>query len=270
MTLIKEPPPVPTSAATTNAQPSSAEQENTIAASLIVDPSVTHYHQTTPAAYKLQLQPNIAHLVVSAVVIAPCLSSSSPSSPPLAKDDNDTTTPAAAAVVEPRILLLQRAPTDTYPGIWEIPGGSTDDHADPSPLAALTRELREETGLAARAARRLVHVQRLGRAGRLTILTFLMDVDEPPRQQQGGGGGGGKGKVGLQPLSSWNRLVQLDPEEHADFVWATEHEVRQDLAHGDRQLKWRPGSKDIVLKGFRMAAEATEQQGSQADGKQTK
>ncbi|KAK7950977.1 uncharacterized protein PG986_006705 [Apiospora aurea] len=196
---------------------SSAEKNTTVlATALTIHPSLTPYHQTTPAAYKLQLQPNIAHLVVGAVVI--------------------------------------RALNDTYSGIWELPGGSCDDTADPTPLAALTRELREETGLAARAARRLVHVQRVGRNGRLTIVTFLMDVEPPPPSE---------------PLSSWNSLVKLDPEEHRDFVWATEHEVRQDLAHGGRKLEWRPQGKEVVLKGFRMAAEAAGQENSHAYENQT-
>ena len=54
-----------------------------------------------------------------------------------------------------RILLLQRAATDSMPLRWEIPGGACD-FEDESLLHALARELWEESGLQARAVRALV------------------------------------------------------------------------------------------------------------------
>ncbi|KAI8948254.1 NUDIX hydrolase domain-like protein [Xylaria longipes] len=48
-----------------------------------------------------------------------------------------------------RLLLVQRAPTDSYPLRWEVPGGAIDAE-DESILHGLARELWEETGLRAR------------------------------------------------------------------------------------------------------------------------
>ncbi len=60
--------------------------------------------------------------------------------------------------LEARILLLQRAPTDSMPLRWEIPGGACDLE-DESLLHAAARELREEAGLRARTAAALVVVR---------------------------------------------------------------------------------------------------------------
>jgi 8-oxo-dGTP diphosphatase len=46
-----------------------------------------------------------------------------------------------------RLLLLRRAPWDSLPGAWELPGGKVD--AGERPEEGLARELREETGLVA-------------------------------------------------------------------------------------------------------------------------
>lgn len=53
---------------------------------------------------------------------------------------------AGAIFHKDRLLLVQRSAEDSYPGYWEIPGGSTEP-ADKSVRDALAREIREETGL---------------------------------------------------------------------------------------------------------------------------
>ncbi|KAI4725829.1 hypothetical protein E4T49_06427 [Aureobasidium sp. EXF-10728] len=53
---------------------------------------------------------------------------------------------AAAVFHEDRLLLVQRAETDSYPGHWELPGGSADP-TDKSISESVARELFEETGL---------------------------------------------------------------------------------------------------------------------------
>lgn len=45
-----------------------------------------------------------------------------------------------------RLLLLRRAPTDSHPNKWEVPGGGVDP-TDESVLHAVAREVFEEAGL---------------------------------------------------------------------------------------------------------------------------
>ncbi|KAK7924344.1 hypothetical protein PG985_006398 [Apiospora marii] len=231
--------PAPT---TTNVQSSSS--------ALVVDPSLSYYNLSTPAEYKQQSNNNIKCLVVCAIVIVRCSSSSASASasesvPLPSTDDGDQAAPT------PRVLLVQRALTDSWPGIWEAPGGTCDE-TDTSLIAALARELREETGLEARAALGLVHIDRV-RGGHLTKVTFLADVENPQQVKEK------EGEHLSSPspsLSSWNGLVKLDPAEHSAFVWATEEEVRQDIVQGGQRLVWPRNSRDkaTVLEGFRMAA----------------
>ncbi|KAK8873509.1 NUDIX hydrolase domain-like protein [Apiospora arundinis] len=248
------------------------------AVSLIVDSSLIAY-QKWPATYKkvqeLKGSTFIKHLVVSALVISyPSPSSSSSPQPPF---PTTTTTPNSTTNTAnidghgddhpvPRVLLVQRALTDSCPGIWEAPGGTCDDKVDRTVVEAAARELAEETGLVARAALGCVGTEKV-RGGWRTIVTFLMEIESPPQQQQQREQGSNAVATavaaeeavaeGPSPsLKSLNSAVILDPKEHGDFVWATEEEVRQDQAQG-RHLKWRPGNgqKDRVLEGFRMAAE---------------
>ncbi|KAJ6439231.1 Histone-fold protein [Purpureocillium lavendulum] len=116
-----------------------------------------------------------------------------------------------------RILLLQRAAHDTMPLRWEVPGGACD-FEDPSMLHGLARELWEETRLVLQHVRAQVPPKQ-GAADRgmgpqengavfsspagLRIIkhTFLVDVEAPVE-------------------------IVLDPNEHAQFLWATEEEFR--------------------------------------------
>ncbi|KOS16769.1 hypothetical protein ESCO_004652 [Escovopsis weberi] len=82
--------------------------------------------------------PHVAHLMTGSLVFE---AEASPETSPEAE--------AGPGYREPRILLLRRAPEDSYPLSWELPGGSVDA-TDRSVLHAAARELWEETGLAAR------------------------------------------------------------------------------------------------------------------------
>ncbi|KAF4470484.1 hypothetical protein FALBO_2610 [Fusarium albosuccineum] len=118
-----------------------------------------------------------------------------------------------------RILLLQRAPDDSMPNKWEVPGGACDDE-DPSVLYGCARELWEEAGLELRHIRQVIPDGLNGRPGAVFTnrtgkrffckFSFIVDVDQ-------------------------GQEVKLDPKEHQDFVWATEEEVRNE-AIGDREI----------------------------------
>lgn len=107
----------------------------------------------------------------------------------------------------PRILLVQRAATDSMPNLWEFPGGGCDDE-DESILYAVARELWEEAGLKAKNILHTVgdpHIFPTRSGKKVCKFTFLVEVE----------------------TNSDGRFdVTLDPKEHQQFVWATEEDVK--------------------------------------------
>jgi len=67
-------------------------------------------------------------------------------------DPGSTAVVVAAALIDAdgRILLQQRPPGKSLPGLWEFPGGKIE--AGETPKAALIRELHEELGIDTEAA----------------------------------------------------------------------------------------------------------------------
>lgn len=132
---------------------------------------------------------------------------------------------------DPRILLVQRAASDSNPNKWEAPGGACDDD-DSTILHGAARELWEETGLEATRMDALVGEPHLftSRSGkRICQFNFAVQV---------------KVVDGKPPA------VELDPEEHQDFVWATQQEVKARRA-GDVDLDFTSKEvEQIVLLAF--------------------
>lgn len=64
--------------------------------------------------------------------------------------DRDRLVVSAVICAEGKVLLVRRAPDDTYPGMWEYPGGGVDEinHDFEHIVDALRREVLEETGIA--------------------------------------------------------------------------------------------------------------------------
>lgn len=60
---------------------------------------------------------------------------------------------SAVICAEGKVLLVRRSPHDTYPGMWEYPGGgvdkkqASDDQDFEHIVEALRREVKEETGI---------------------------------------------------------------------------------------------------------------------------
>lgn len=112
---------------------------------------------------------------------------------------------------EHRILLLQRAPTDSFPNYWEGPGGGLDPE-DCSVLEGAAREVFEESGLRVARFVDLVAVDEWTRLkpDKLHVVakfTFLVEVE---------------GQANGEELQ-----VKLEETEHQEFAWATEEEVRE-------------------------------------------
>jgi 8-oxo-dGTP pyrophosphatase MutT (NUDIX family) len=130
-----------------------------------------------------------------------------------------------------RILLIQRAAHDSMPGRWEIPGGACDKE-DLSILDGVARELWEETGLAASSIGPQVGDGHyfLTRSGKLVCkFNFLVDA-----------GKGADGKLD----------VKLDPNEHQNYVWAGEEEVKTRKV-GNLNLKFTTREQEaVVLEAF--------------------
>ncbi|KAK4498723.1 hypothetical protein PRZ48_009233 [Zasmidium cellare] len=136
----------------------------------------------------------------------------------------------------PRILLLQRAASDSNPNKWEPPGGACDDE-DETILHAALRELREEAGLEGTHIDGAVgnphfFVTRSGK--RVCQFNFAVRVATGH---------------GTPPV------VKLDPEEHQNHVWATEHDVKARRV-GDVDLEFTSDEVERnVLLAFKYARE---------------
>ncbi|GFF50641.1 hypothetical protein IFM61606_06192 [Aspergillus udagawae] len=144
---------------------------------------------------------------------------------------------------EPRVLLLQRSLTDDYGGCWEGPGGSCE-HTDSTLLSALVREVFEESGLHVSRVLDLVAVEdwdsgytAQGKAKKAVKYSFLVDVHERAlRAQQG--------------ASGWEQQVTIAPEEHEQFQWGTEEQVRKGTETQEERFRFCGEEGSNFLKAF--------------------
>ncbi|RYP92283.1 hypothetical protein DL770_001596 [Monosporascus sp. CRB-9-2] len=212
-----------------------------------VSPSLAAFQK--PLRAYLDANPRYGAIVVGACVFDNGNRTTTDTTTTLAIDDKDNSAPASATQQEkgeqePRILLLQRAPTDSMPLRWEVPGGACD-HEDETLLHAVARELWEESGLRAASIEALVfsgsgigtgtgtgvidHDVFFSRRGlRVRKFSFVVGVEEGPAE------------------------VRLDPAEHVAFLWVTEEEARRGR-HGDVALEFTtPRQREVVLEAFKM------------------
>jgi len=54
---------------------------------------------------------------------------------------------SAVVCAENKVLVVRRSKEDTYPGLWEFPGGGVDEHENETVVEACRRETFEETGI---------------------------------------------------------------------------------------------------------------------------
>jgi 8-oxo-dGTP pyrophosphatase MutT (NUDIX family) len=142
-----------------------------------------------------------------------------------------------------RQLLVQRAAHDSSPNKWEVPGGAADP-GDATLFHAAARELWEEAGLVVTRVRRAVTEGQgrgegslfANRKGTRFYCRFSFEV----------------------AVEAWEG-VSLDPNEHQDFVWATEEEVRRGVV-GERRIEVSNFQmKRLILEAFRLRREEAEE-----------
>ncbi|KAK0724155.1 NUDIX hydrolase domain-like protein [Lasiosphaeris hirsuta] len=139
-----------------------------------------------------------------------------------------------------RVLVMQRASTDSMPDRWEVPGGGVDA-TDASVVAGAARELWEEAGLVATRFRGLVTEGPGGRELQVfpnrnrtrwyCRFAFVADVESCD-------------------------AVALDPNEHQAYAWATEGEIREERVGGRETPITVPEMKLLILEAFRLRKEA--------------
>lgn len=149
---------------------------------------------------------------------------------------NDKNCPGIVAVAliyntnpqaQDRVLLLRRVAHDYLGERWEPPGG-TMDADDESILHACTRELREEAGLTATS---FVCVVSPG-------FDWIHD--------------NGVRRVFFLARVKEGEQVKIDPEEHTEYTWVTQEEVRDErMASGREMPVTSSGVKQAILEGFR-------------------
>lgn len=212
----------------------------------------------SPASF-LASRPDIHNLIAGAMVFR--------TAPNTINPPGGTAAPTTAAATHLETLLLQRAPSDSFPLRWEIPAGTADPRLDATVAGVAVRELWEETQLR---ARRLVCPVGLGLAPGVASLAMLGEAEDARAdgewsgvcllrvagltwavvtfiaEVEGGGDGDGDGV--------WE--VVLRPDEHVAWAWVDEEEVRSGEFRGGmkgRELEFvSEAMRMTVLEGFRL------------------
>ncbi|KAF5022609.1 hypothetical protein F66182_5355 [Fusarium sp. NRRL 66182] len=159
---------------------------------------------------------------------------------------------AGALVTNPqgKILLLRRAAHDSWPLLWEIPGGCVDD-TDADLVAAAARELWEEAGLRTKSVKAIVGMIPASELPPDDPLEKDLEVLYDMQVFRVEDGVWGKLTIWVDVESCED--VRIDENEHVDFAWVTEDEAVRNRFEDGRTLDFvSEGVKRGVLEGFRL------------------
>jgi len=125
----------------------------------------------------------------------------------------------AAVISEGKILLLKRLETKRFlPGYYDVPGGKVEEGEDPN--LAVLRELKEETGLEARAISPYnvwsAPNVRNGEDEFIIEIDYLVKMDNIPK-------------------------IVLSPNEHSEYLWVDRNGIPE---------KMTPELKSSVIKAL--------------------
>ncbi|CAM1509931.1 Fc.00g002660.m01.CDS01 [Cosmosporella sp. VM-42] len=163
---------------------------------------------------------------------------------------------AGALVTNPagKILLVRRAAHDSWPLLWEVPGGCVDPD-DKSFVSAAVRELWEETGL--RATNVLAAVK-LAPDEAVESGEKEKDKEEEGAKMLGDVCIFKVKTVVWAKLTAWMDVadyncVEIRPDEHQEWAWVSEEEARAERLRDGRVLEFTSdGVRRSVLDGFRL------------------
>ncbi|KAL7268686.1 hypothetical protein RUND412_008679 [Rhizina undulata] len=112
--------------------------------------------------------------------------------------NHPTHSPAPVPDAPLQLLVLRRAPTESFPNRWEVPGGGVEaPPVDASILHGLVREVLEETGLSVRrVVREIVPWLEFGASRGLRCRKFNFEVE-------------------VEEVEA----VTVDPAEHTEWRW---------------------------------------------------
>ncbi|EPE04621.1 nudix domain-containing protein [Ophiostoma piceae UAMH 11346] len=162
---------------------------------------------------------------------------------------------AVAAVVfddKDRVLLVQRAAHDSMPNKWEVPGGAADQDGD-TLLGGAARELWEEAGLIATRFTRIVPQPAVAPDEGAVTSPAPAYPDHPGSVFSNRSGSKIMVRFAFQAEVESCAPVVLDPEEHQDYVWATEAEVRAGVTTDGRLIPATvPATRAFILEAFRL------------------
>ncbi|KAJ6024806.1 hypothetical protein N7540_005603 [Penicillium herquei] len=153
----------------------------------------------------------------------------------------------------PRILLLQRALTDSMPGMWEGPGGACEPDEDKTILDGVAREVLEESGLHVSRFVELVSAdgwthkrRRDGVTIRISKYSFVVEVHESVRHDT---------STGTSLVVPYDEIpVRLEASEHQAFGWAVEEDVRASMQPNSGKCSFPTGGQQgpSILRAFEL------------------